>query len=278
MADEPVICLDGDKAGAQGREPRDRHRAAACSSRASRSPSRCCRTGRTRTTSPARAARQAIAEVLGRGAAARRHALEARGRGRPARYAGAARRLRAPAEGAARPDRDETTRKHYRREMDERLAQLFASAAPARPERGREGGGFQRGRGGGSARGGARSAVSGRPGVAGPLKASSQLTQSRDAWRSGAARTRARPSSCWRWRRHPESDPALCRRDRRIVAATGRAAERFRQALLDAARSTLDRRGAGESRWRSRASRRRGRHLTGRSRGRRSGCKLAQAC
>ena len=44
--------------------------------------------------------------------------------------------------------RDETTRKHYRREMDERLAQLFASTAPARPERGGGQGNFQSGRGG----------------------------------------------------------------------------------------------------------------------------------
>jgi DNA primase len=71
--------------------------------------------------------------------------------------------------------KDEATRRHYRREMDERLAQLFASAAPARAERGRDGG-FQRGtpQGGGGGRNGWQAVALGRA-----AQGVSQLTQSR---------------------------------------------------------------------------------------------------
>ena len=138
MADEPVICLDGDKAGRKAAsraidialpllEPGKSLAFALLPD--GQDPDDLARSG----------GRAAVAEVLG---AARplvdmlwTREVEAGPLDTPERRAAFERRLKEPLGQI----KDETTRKHYRREMDERLAQLFASAAPARPER-REGG------------------------------------------------------------------------------------------------------------------------------------------
>jgi DNA primase len=129
--------------------------------------------------------------------------------------------------------RDETTRKHYRREMDERLAQLFASAAPTRTER-REGG-YPRGRGQGSGavRGGRGGFPQPAPWSVGPLKASSQLTRTKIMARGRGEDTREAFILL-----ALASHPALilrCADEIADLSLDGPAAERFRQALLDAA-------------------------------------------
>ena len=121
--------------------------------------------------------------------------------------------------------------------MDERLAQLFASAAPARPERGGGGGNFQRGRGGAPQRGGFGRQVP--PWLAGPLKASSALTQSRLV-----AKLRGEDQREAFILLALASHPDLlmrCADEIAELSLDGPAAERFRQALLDAVEDTLDR-------------------------------------
>ncbi len=230
MADEPVICLDGDKAGRKAAsraidlalpllEPGKSLSFALLPE--GQDPDDLARSG----------GKAAIAEVLG---AARplvdmlwTREVEAGPLDTPERRAAFERRLKEPLGQI----RDETTRKHYRREMDERLAQLFASAAPARAER-REGGSYPRGRGqagGGRGRGGFPQAP---PWANGPLKASSQLTRTKIMARGRGEDTREAFILL-----ALASHPALilrCADEIADLSLEGPAAERFRQALLDA--------------------------------------------
>ncbi|WNJ92271.1 DNA primase [Bosea sp. 685] len=231
MADEPVICLDGDKAGRKAAsraidialpmlEPGKSLAFATLPD--GQDPDDLARAG----------GKMAVAEVL---QAARplvdmlwTREVEAGTLDTPERRAAFERRLKEPLGQI----KDEATRRHYRREMDERLAQLFASAAPARAERGRDGG-FQRGRpqGGGAGRGGFRQAVA--PWAVGPLKASSQLTQSRMmAGRRGEDVREA--FILLALASHPDLI-LRCADEIAELALDGPAAERFRQVLLEAA-------------------------------------------
>ncbi|CAH1674267.1 DNA primase [Hyphomicrobiales bacterium] len=235
MADEPVICLDGDKAGRKAAsraidialpllEPGKSLSFALLPD--GQDPDDLARSG----------GRQAIAEVL---AAARplvdmlwQREVEAGPLDTPERRAAFERRLKEPLGQI----RDETTRKHYRREMDERLAQLFTSAAPARPERGGGQGHFQRGRGGPASRGGFGRQVP--PWLAGPLKASSAVTQSRMM-----AKLRGEDQREAFILLALASHPDLilrCADEIAELSLDGPAAERFRQALLDAVEDKLD--------------------------------------
>lgn len=237
MADEPVICLDGDKAGRKAAsraidlalpmlEPGKSLSFALLPE--GQDPDDLARSG----------GRQAIAEVLG---AARpladmlwQREVEAGPMDTPERRAAFERRLKEPLGQI----RDEATRRHYRREMDERLARLFASAAPARQERGGANA-FQRGRNGfsGAQRGGSFRQVP--PWLAGPLRASSALTQSRMI-----ARVRGEDQREAFILLGLASHPDLilrCVDDISELSLDGSAAERFRQALLDAVDETLDR-------------------------------------
>ncbi|MGO4404105.1 DNA primase [Bosea sp. RAF48] len=234
MADEPVICLDGDKAGRKAAsraidlalpllEPGKSLSFALLPD--GQDPDDLARSG----------GRQAIAEVI---AGARplvdmlwQREVEASPLDTPERRAAFERRLKEPLAEI----RDETTRKHYRREMDERLAQLFTSAAPARQERGGGGGNFQRGRGGPAPRGG-RQVPSW---LAGPLRASSALTQSRLV-----AKVRGEDQREAFILLALASHPDLilrCADEIAELSLDGPAAERFRQALLDAVEDKLDR-------------------------------------
>jgi DNA primase len=231
MADEPVICLDGDKAGRKAAsraidlalpmlEPGKSLAFATLPD--GQDPDDLARSG----------GKMAVAEVL---LAARplvdmlwTREVEAGPLDTPERRAAFERRLKEPLGQI----KDEATRRHYRREMDERLSQLFASAAPARAERGRDGG-FQRGRpqGGGAGRGGFRQAVA--PWAVGPLKASSQLTQSRMmAGRRGEDVREA--FILLALASHPDLI-LRCADEIAELALDGPAAERFRQVLLEAA-------------------------------------------
>ena len=207
MADEPVICLDGDKAGRKAAsraidialpllEPGKSLSFAALPD--GQDPDDLARSG----------GKAAVAEVLG----------AALGR--------IERRLKEPLGQI----RDEATRRHYRREMDERLAQLFASAAPARGERGA--GGFQRSQGQrrGSGRGWQPAAP---PWATGLLKASSQLAASKMMVRKRGEDTRE-AFILLALASHPDLIPR-CADEIAELALDGPAAERFRQALLDAA-------------------------------------------
>lgn len=225
MADEPLICLDGDRAGRKAAsraidlalpllEPGKSLAFALLPD--GQDPDDLARSG----------GRAAVAEVL---AAARplvdmlwTRELEAGPLDTPERRAAFERRLKEPLGQI----RDETTRRHYRREMDERLAQLFASAAPARAERGGSG----RGRG---SPGGRRGWQAPPPWAVGPLKASSRLTGSRII--AGGRGEDAREAFILL---ALASHPALILRAVDEIAdlsLDGPAAERFRQALLDAA-------------------------------------------
>lgn len=236
MADEPVICLDGDKAGRKAAsraidialpmlEPGKSLSFALLPD--GQDPDDLARSG----------GRQAIAEVV---AAARplvdmlwQREVEAGPLDTPERRAAFERRLKEPLSQI----RDETTRKHYRREMDERLAQLFASAAPTRGERGGREGHFQRGRGGGGAgRGGFRQVP---PWLAGPLRASSALTQSRLVTKLRGEDTRE-AFILLALASHPELI-LRCVDEIAELSLDGPAAERLRQALLDAVEDALDR-------------------------------------
>lgn len=230
MADEPVICLDGDKAGRKAAsraidialpllEPGKSLAFATLPD--GQDPDDLARSG----------GRAAIAEVVG---AARplvdmlwTREVEAGPLDTPERRAAFERRLKEPLGQI----RDETTRRHYRREMDERLTQLFASAAPARGERGT--GGYPRGQGQrrGSGRGGWQPAAP--PWANGLLKASSQLTGSKMMARQRGEDTRE-AFILLALARHPVLIPR-CADEISELALEGPAAERFRQALLDAA-------------------------------------------
>lgn len=236
MADEPVICLDGDKAGRKAAsraidlalpllEPGKSLSFALLPD--GQDPDDLARSG----------GRQAIAEVV---SAARplvdmlwQREVEAGPLDTPERRAAFERRLKEPLGQI----RDETTRKHYRREMDERLAQLFASSAPARPERGGRDGNFQRGRGGaGVGRGGFRQVP---PWLAGPLRASSALTQSRLVTKLRGEDVRE-AFILLALASHPDLI-LRCVDEIAELSLDGPAAERLRQALLDAVEDALDR-------------------------------------
>ncbi|MEN5081237.1 DNA primase [Bosea sp. TWI1241] len=231
MAEEPVICLDGDKAGrkAAGRaidlalpllEP-GRSLAFALLPEG-QDPDDLARAG----------GQAAVAEVL---AAARplvdmlwAREFEAAQLDTPERRAAFERRLKEPLSQI----RDEATRRHYRREIDERLERLFAG--PAQGERaearGRRGGGYREGGKPGRG-GGAPGGFGARP--VGPLRASPQLSRS--------------PLFLQKRGENPReafillalaSHPSLlmrCVDEIAELALDGPAAERFRQALLDAA-------------------------------------------
>lgn len=228
MADEPVICLDGDKAGRKAAsraidlalpqlEPGKSLAFALLPD--GQDPDDLARSG----------GKAAIAEVLG---AAKplvdmlwTREVEAGPLDTPERRAAFERRLKEPLGQI----RDEATRRHYRREMDERLAQLFASAAPARAERGRVLQ-FPRGRAGSGGKGGWQQQA---PWASGLLTASSQLAQSRIM-----ARRRGEDAREAFILLALASHPGLilrCADEIAELALDGPAAERFRQALLDAA-------------------------------------------
>lgn len=228
MAEEPVICLDGDKAGrkAAGRaidlalpllEPGRSLSFALLPE--GQDPDDLARSG----------GKPAIAEVLG---AAKplvdmlwSREVEASQLDTPERRAAFERRLKEPL-GLIR---DEATRRHYRREIDERLGQLFAATAPQARFEGRRQGGF----GGGQARGG-RGFARGfeRPPLAlvrpSPQLASSPLLQRRHGENPREAFILLALAS------HPEL-VMRCVDEIAELALDGPAAERFRQALLDAA-------------------------------------------
>jgi len=230
MADEPVICLDGDKAGRKAAsraidialpllEPGKSLSFATLPD--GQDPDDLARSG----------GKAAVAEVLG---AARplvdmlwTREVEAGPLDTPERRAAFERRLKEPLGQI----KDEATRRHYRREMDERLAQLFASAAPARGERGAAG--FQRGQGQrrGNGRGGWQPPAP--PWATGLLKASSQLTASKMMARGRGEDVRE-AFILLALASHPELIPR-CADEIADLALDGPAAERFRQALLDAA-------------------------------------------
>lgn len=226
MAGEPVICLDGDKAGrkAAGRaidlalpllEP-GRSLAFALLPEG-QDPDDLARSG----------GKPAIAEVIG---AARplvdmlwAREFEASQLDTPERRAAFERRLREPLGQI----RDEATRRHYRREIDERLGQLFAPPQQERFE-GRRQSGF-----GGGSRGG-RGAWRGseRPPLSlvrpSPQLTSSPLLQRRHGENPREAFILLALAS------HPDL-VMRCVDEIAELALDGTAAERFRQALLDAA-------------------------------------------
>jgi DNA primase len=230
MADEPVICLDGDKAGRKAAsraidlalpllEPGKSLSFALLPD--GQDPDDLARSG----------GKPAIVEVL---KAARplvdmlwTREVEAGPLDTPERRAAFERRLKEPLGQI----RDEATRRHYRREMDERLAQLFASATPVRGERG-QGGNYSNGRG--RAGGGPRGQWPGapmRPLL--PLKASSQLAGSRIMMR-GRGEDKREAFILLALASHPEL-LLRCADEISELALDGPAAERFRQVLLDVA-------------------------------------------
>ncbi|MEI5665215.1 DNA primase [Bosea sp. CCNWLW174] len=228
MAGEPVICLDGDKAGrkAAGRaidlalpllEPGRSLSFALLPE--GQDPDDLARSG----------GKPAVAEVIGSAKPlvdmlwARE--FEASQLDTPERRAAFERRLKEPL-GLIR---DEVTRRHYRREIDERLGQLFA---PARQERfeGRRQSGF----GGGTARGGGRGFPRGseRPPLSlvrpSPQLAGSQMMQRRHGENTREAFILLALAS------HPDL-VMRCVDEIAELALDGTAAERFRQALVEAA-------------------------------------------
>lgn len=253
MAGEPVICLDGDKAGrkAAGRaidlalpllEP-GRSLAFALLPEG-QDPDDLARSG----------GKPAIAEVIG---AARplvdmlwAREFEASQLDTPERRAAFERRLREPLGQI----RDEATRRHYRREIDERLGQLFAPPQQERFEGGaRAGSAAVRGAGAapGAAASGRRFRWCGR----------ARSSPARRCCSAGMARTRARPSSCWRWRAIPTSSCAASTRSPSSRSTGRRRSASARRCSMrrSTAASTRRRSGAG---WSRRASPRRRRHCS----------------
>lgn len=225
MADEPVICLDGDKAGRKAAsraidlalpmlEPGKSLAFALLPE--GQDPDDLARSG----------GKQAIAEVLG---AAKpfvdmlwAREFEASQLDTPERRAAFERRLKEPLGQI----RDEATRRHYRLEIDERLGQLFAAAAPA-PRNERRPGFSGGGRGAGRSGFGAAAARLNLP-----LRASPQLARS--ALLQRAHRENPREAFVLlALASHPDL-VLRCVDDIAELALEGPAAERFRQALLDA--------------------------------------------
>lgn len=226
MAGEPVICLDGDKAGrkAAGRaidlalpmlEPGRSLSFALLPE--GQDPDDLARSG----------GKPAVAEVIGSAKPlvdmlwARE--FEASQLDTPERRAAFERRLKEPL-GLIR---DEATRRHYRREIDERLGQLFAPAQQERFEGRRQGGGAGGSRGG---RGFQRGAE--RPPLA-LVRPSPQLTNSPMLQRRHGENTRE-AFILLALASHPDL-VMRCVDEIAELALDGPAAERFRQALLEAA-------------------------------------------
>lgn len=228
MADEPVICLDGDKAGRKAAsraidlalpmlEPGKSLAFALLPE--GQDPDDLARSG----------GQAAIAEVLG----AAKHFVdmlwsrefEASQLDTPERRAAFERRLKEPLGQI----RDEATRRHYRREIDERIGRLFAAAAPPARFEGRSGhgGGFSGGRGGRSGFGPAAA----RPNL--PLRASPQLARSPLLHRQRGENPRE-AFILLALASHPDL-VMRCVDEIAELSLDGPAAERFRQALLDAA-------------------------------------------
>jgi DNA primase len=226
MSGEPVICLDGDKAGrkAAGRaidlalpmlEPGKSLSFALLPE--GQDPDDLARSG----------GKPAVAEVIGSAKPlvdmlwARE--FEASQLDTPERRAAFERRLKEPL-GLIR---DEVTRRHYRREIDERIGQLFAPAQQERFE-GRRQNGF----GGGSRGGRGFSRGQDRPPLSlvrpSPQLASSPLLQRRHGENPREAFVLLALAS------HPDL-VMRCADEIAELALDGPAAERFRQALLDAA-------------------------------------------
>ncbi|MGE7469735.1 DNA primase [Bosea sp. NPDC003192] len=226
MAGEPVICLDGDKAGrkAAGRaidlalpllEPGRSLSFALLPE--GQDPDDLARSG----------GKPAVAEVIG---AAKplvdmlwAREFEASQLDTPERRAAFERRLKEPL-GLIR---DEATRRHYRREIDERIGQLFAPPQQERFEGRRQNGGGGNPRGGrGFPRGPERAPLSlVRPS---PQLSSSPLMQRRHGENQREAFILLALAS------HPDL-VMRCVDEIAELALDGTAAERFRQALLDAA-------------------------------------------
>lgn len=227
MAGEPVICLDGDKAGrkAAGRaidlalpmlEPGRSLSFALLPE--GQDPDDLARSG----------GKPAVAEVIGSAKPlvdmlwARE--FEASQLDTPERRAAFERRLKEPL-GLIR---DEATRRHYRREIDERIGQLFAPAPQQQRFEGRRQGG-----GGGNARGG-RGFQRGpeRPPLSlvrpSPQLANSPMLQRRHGENTREAFILLALAS------HPDL-VMRCVDEIAELALDGPAAERFRQALLEAA-------------------------------------------
>lgn len=228
MADEPVVCLDGDKAGRKAAsraidlalpmlEPGKSLAFALLPE--GQDPDDLARSG----------GQAAIAEVLG----AAKHFVdmlwsrefEASQLDTPERRAAFERRLKEPLGQI----RDEATRRHYRREIDERIGRLFAAAAPPARFEGRSGhgGGFSGGRGGRSGFGPAAA----RPNL--PLRASPQLARSPLLHRQRGENPRE-AFILLALASHPDL-VMRCVDEIAELSLDGPAAERFRQALLDAA-------------------------------------------
>lgn len=225
MAGEPVICLDGDKAGrkAAGRaidlalpllEPGRSLSFALLPE--GQDPDDLARSG----------GKPAVAEVIGSAKPlvdmlwARE--FEASQLDTPERRAAFERRLKEPL-GLIR---DEATRRHYRREIDERLSQLFAPAQQERFERRRQNGGGNSRGGRGFSRGQDRPPLSlVRPS---PQLTSSPLMQRRHGENPREAFVLLALAS------HPDL-VMRCVDEIAELSLDGPAAERFRQALLDAA-------------------------------------------
>ncbi|AZO76290.1 MULTISPECIES: DNA primase [unclassified Bosea (in: a-proteobacteria)] len=227
MAEEPVICLDGDKAGrkAAGRaidlalpmlEPGKSLSFALLPE--GQDPDDLARSG----------GKQAVAEVIG---AAKplvdmlwAREFEASQLDTPERRAAFERRVKEPL-GLIR---DEATRRHYRREIDERVGQLFAPAPQQERFEGRRQGGF-----GGNARGG-------RGFQRGPerqplslVRPSPQLTNSAMLQRRHGENPR---EAFILLALASHADLVMrCVDEIAELALDGLAAERFRQALLEAA-------------------------------------------
>ncbi|PZR79726.1 MAG: DNA primase, partial [Stutzerimonas stutzeri] len=226
MSGEPVICLDGDKAGrkAAGRaidlalpmlEPGRSLSFALLPE--GQDPDDLARSG----------GKSAVAEVIGSAKPlvdmlwARE--FEASQLDTPERRAAFERRLKEPL-GLIR---DEATRRHYRREIDERLSQLFAP-----PQQERFEGRRQNGFGGGSRGRRAFSRGQDRPPLSlvrpSPQLASSPLMQRRHGENPREAFVLLALAS------HPDL-VMRCVDEIAELSLDGPAAERFRQALLDAA-------------------------------------------
>jgi len=117
MADEPILCFDGDRAGQEGGVSRRRSWRYHSSSRARACALRCCRKGRTPTTSPLRRNEGAIEEVI---AAARNlsdilwsREIEGGNFATPERRAALEARIGELANGI----RDEVLRRYYRQDF-----------------------------------------------------------------------------------------------------------------------------------------------------------------